>query len=256
MVLAKLVEKNFSRNPEYYDSFAETQRMVAARLAKMIAEFSTEKEVRRILEMGCGTGFLTKFLFRTFPTAEFAVTDISPAMLAFCERSTAKLADELGVSTEFAVLDASSAVPDANFDLVTSSLVFQWVEDVDALAERLSAALAPGGLLAFATLADGTFGAVSTAFKECETELPMPPLADIVAMERCLSRFGRVELKMELLREEFPSMRRFLSHLHNMGAGNATGNLIPAGALRKVLSRFDAEPVTAEYKVVYALCEK
>src|SRR3546814_10718433 len=47
--------------------------------------------------------------------------------------------------------------PDVRFDLVCSSLAFQWFHDLEGAVASLCALLAPGGHLAFTTLAEGSF---------------------------------------------------------------------------------------------------
>ncbi|MCK5845174.1 MAG: methyltransferase, partial [Victivallales bacterium] len=206
MIVPELVARSFSRFPEYYDANAAMQRCMAAKLADSIDAALDDDAPRSVLEIGCGTGFLTRRLFKAFPSAEFAVTDISPAMVAYCERSTAELAADLGVVAEFAVFDASVDAPRREFDLIASSLAFQWVEDFSGMIDRLSFALAPGGHLAFATLADGTFVSVSAIFAEYGLELPVPSLPTALEIENALPNFALREFRVETISEEFDSL--------------------------------------------------
>ena len=254
MIISDLVKKRFSRNPEYYDSQADVQKTVSANLAEMISESVDNPGVASVMEIGCGTGFLTRRLFRLFPDAEFAVTDLSPAMFAYCERSTARLADELGVSARFDAFDASHDSPKCSQNLIASSLAFQWIEDYSGLFERLRTALSGGGVLAFATLAEGTFSSVSESFAFHGMDLPMPVLPNAAALRDGLAIFTDVEFRYEMLREEFDSMSAFLSHLREIGAGNATGKPVSTAKLAKLIREGADEKVVAEYKVVYALC--
>lgn len=256
MIVSNLVEKRFSRNPEYYDSRADVQKTVSANLADMISASVDKSGVGSIMEIGCGTGFLTRRLFRLFPDAEIAVTDLSSAMLAYCERSTAAIADELGVSVEFAVFDASLDSPKCSLDLIASSLAFQWIEDFSGLFERLRSALSDGGDLAFATLAEGTFASVSDSFASHGLDLPLPVLPTLAELKVALANFAEVELRHETLYEEFDSIGAFLRHLRDVGAGNATGNPLPTGKLAKFIRENRDERVVAEYKVVYVLCRR
>ena len=256
MIFSDLVKKRFSRNPEYYDSQADVQKTVSANLAEMISASVDKSAVASVMEIGCGTGFLTRRLFRLFPDAEFAVTDLSPAMFSYCERSSAKLADELGVSARFEVFDASHDSLNCSQDLITSSLAFQWIENFADLFERSRAALSDGGTLAFATLAEGTFSSVLESFASHGMDLPMPALPNFAELRVALANFADVEFRHETLREEFDSMGAFLRHLREIGAGNATGKPLPTGKLAKLIRERGDERIVAEYEVAYAICRR
>jgi len=253
MIIPELVERNFSRHPKYYDANAGIQKMVAANLADLISASIAAQSVSSALEIGCGTGFLTESLFRAFPAAEFTVTDISPAMLAYCERSTANLADGLGVSANFAVFDASSDSLEGTFDLVASSLAFQWVENFSGLTRRLRSIVATGGVLAFATLAEGTFDSISRIFSEHGLDFPIPKLPKQEELKNSLTDFTVREFRVETMREDFGTTIEFLRHLRGVGAGNATEKRLSTARFAKFLRERGKEPVSAEYEVVFAV---
>jgi hypothetical protein len=177
-------------------------------------------------------------------------------MLAYCECSTAKLADELGVAAEFRIFDASVDFPDAKTEIIASSLAFQWIEDYPELFERLRMAIPVGGTLAFATLAEGTFSSVSDSFASHGLDLPLPSLPKLAELRVALANFADVEIRCERLCEEFDSMGAFLHHLRDIGAGNATGRPLPIGKLAKLIRNRADERVVAEYEVAYVLCRR
>ncbi|HEX4095209.1 MAG TPA: methyltransferase domain-containing protein, partial [Caulobacteraceae bacterium] len=77
------LRKAFDAAAETYDAAAPVQRAVAARLAEKIAALPLPPKPR-ILEIGCGTGFLTAALRERLPGGEWLITDISPRMLDAC----------------------------------------------------------------------------------------------------------------------------------------------------------------------------
>jgi malonyl-CoA O-methyltransferase len=175
-------------------------------------------------------------------------------MLAYCELSTADSAETLGVSANFAVFDASSDSPDDAFDLVASSLAFQWVEDFQGLINRLASSIAPNGTIAFATLAEGTFKSISEIFAEYDLTLPTPKFPDAAELKRSLAGFDIREFRVETTRSEFDSMLDFLRHLRGIGAGNATGKPLSTAKLAKLTRERGNDPVSAEYEIVTTLC--
>ena len=141
----------FSAAAESYDAGADIQRLVADRLARRIKALTLPASAR-ILEIGCGTGFLSSEL-TGIEAADLVITDISGAMLARCRQ-------RLGTqSARFLVMDGENPNPAAGsgFDLICSSLAFQWFDDLSVALTRLASLLAPGGYLAFATLGAESF---------------------------------------------------------------------------------------------------
>jgi len=95
----------------------------------------------RVIDLGCGTGELTRDLHRTLAAVETLGLDSSPAMLA----ASASFA---GDGVRFALGDLATLPAEPQWDLVFSNAALHWVPDHEALFRRLVAALAPGGQLA------------------------------------------------------------------------------------------------------------
>ncbi len=88
----------------------------------------------RVLEVGCGTGFFLLNLAQAGVVGEAHCTDISPGMVATCERNGTRL----GIDVVGQVADVE-ALPydDATFDLVVGHAFVHHVPNLDvAFAER------------------------------------------------------------------------------------------------------------------------
>jgi trans-aconitate 2-methyltransferase len=96
----------------------------------------------RAVDLGCGSGELTRELHRGTRAAETLGLDSSEAMLA---RAAALAGDGL----RFERGDIDAFAPREPFDLVFSNAALHWVPDHAALLERLTRSLAPEGQLAF-----------------------------------------------------------------------------------------------------------
>jgi len=252
MIISKIVEHNFSRYPEEYNNIAETQKKVAAKIAETITESCIPlSDNLHILEIGCGTGFLTQKLMQRFPNANFTICDISPAMLDFCRKSMPPVK-----SANYAVCDITTDCPAGEFDIITSSLAFQWVEDMQKLMERLRNKLNPGGSLTFSTLAKGTFANIANIFSSYDIEFPMPHLLSIDELRKRTSCFDKVSIKEEIFTESYNSIKQFLNHIHHVGAGNATGEHLPVSAIRKILRSEKNSHITVEYNVALIECRR
>lgn len=97
-----------------------------------------------ILELGCGTGNLSRILVEQFPQGELTVVDLSEEMLAQTKSKLQKLGRSVHtVANGFMEV----TFPENHFDLVVSSLALHHVldEDKPALYGQIFKWLKPGG---------------------------------------------------------------------------------------------------------------
>jgi ubiquinone/menaquinone biosynthesis C-methylase UbiE len=100
---------------------------------------------RRLLDMGCGFGKSTAPFYRAFPAAEVVGIDVSPPCLTLAARDAAR-AQARNVSFKQRRAE-NSGLPEASFDLVTSTMLLHEMPP-DAIAAAFDEAkrvLAPGG---------------------------------------------------------------------------------------------------------------
>ena len=252
MIISKIVEHNFSRHPEEYNRIAETQKKVAAKIATVVADAQERTSTQLdILEIGCGTGFLTSDLMMRFPEANFTITDLSPAMLHFCKKNVPPVK-----SAKFELCDITRECPDAQFDIITSSLAFQWVEDMKTLINNLCNHLKPDGALIFSTLTEGTFANIVDIFSKYNLLFPMPQLQRTEKLKALATCFQKATITEKKFTETYDSIKEFLNHIHSVGAGNATGEHLPVSALRKIIKDEKNKKLTVEYNVAFIECRK
>ncbi|HEY8775537.1 MAG TPA: methyltransferase domain-containing protein [Gaiellaceae bacterium] len=121
----------------------------------------------RVLEVGCGPGFVTERLLRLVSEGSVTAIDNDPEMVTLARR-------RLGGFDPVEVLEASvleSGFEDATFDAATARLVFQHLPDPEAALAELHRVLRPGARL-FITDGDGGWGLLMD---------PEPPHLDEVA---------------------------------------------------------------------------
>ena len=234
-----------------YDSHADVQRGAASDLARSIGTLDLPRRPR-VLEFGCGTGFLAEAAMPLLPEANWLMTDIAPDMV---ERSRRRLAGD--PRFRFAQLDAEAPeLPgdEAGFDLVCSNLTAQWFDDVAATCERLIGLAKPGGVLLFSTLAAGTFREWEQAHRDLGRApglRPLPRPETLRALRPGRSP-GEVTLQSSTVRHA--DARAFLHSLRSIGAAtpHAQHRPLHVGAMRAVMRRFEAAGAEATY--VIATC--
>ena len=231
-----------------YDTNARVQRRVARSLAERMAAIHLPDDAY-ILEIGCGTGFLTRAARDTGVGGRWLVTDKAPRMV---ERCRAALGQDASLS--FAVLDGEYGIEARSgpFDLVCASMAMQWFDDLGAAIPRLIDRLAPGGHLLFNTLAAETFAEWRMAHRACGVEpgaLPFPQADDLLTRFKTL---GARDVTVERHVDEHRDARQFLASVKAIGAGTATRGHrpLPPADFKRVMARFDASGSRATYEVV------
>lgn len=123
-------------NPQQYERFERERAQPFYDLLSLVQP----RPGMRVVDLGCGTGALTKHLHETLRAKETLGIDSSEAMLARAAGETsAGLRFERGDLAAFAAHD---------LDLVFSNAALHWVPDHEGLLARWTASLAPGGQLA------------------------------------------------------------------------------------------------------------
>jgi trans-aconitate 2-methyltransferase len=128
---------NDTWNPAQYELFQEQRSQPFFDLLALVQP----REAMRVLDLGCGTGELTKYAHETLRAKETLGVDSWRAML---EKSAAFAS----ASLRFAHADISEFTPPAQFDLVLSNAALQWLQDHARLLPRIASLVAEGGQLA------------------------------------------------------------------------------------------------------------
>ncbi|CAK0767051.1 malonyl-CoA O-methyltransferase [uncultured Gammaproteobacteria bacterium] len=254
-----MVASAFGAAASGYEATASVQKQVAERLAARIAA-EPLPEAPRILELGCGTGFLTRAIAGHHPQAHWLVTDLSPTMVRYC-RDHSRFPR---ASASFVAMDGErpSLTPTktGGFDLICTSLAMQWFTTPAETLAELAALLAPGGLLAWSTLAAGTFAEWRQVHAELGLVAGVPnypepaTLAGLWPTEGDANGHGQIET--ERLVSHHADGYTFLRVLRAIGADVPVSghHPLPAGALRRVLRRFAApDGISVSHVVAFGL---
>lgn len=134
----------FGKAAPCYEDCAIVQRHCAAELVSILRNTKPALPEGTILELGCGTGFVTRELVNAFPDRTLEITDLSAEMLTYCQAQISPLRHP---SIDFQRLDGETLATERQYAAIASGFVVQWFNDVERSLKRLSRALAPGGML-------------------------------------------------------------------------------------------------------------
>lgn len=247
------IELAFNGAVQDYDTHAIIQRRVAHYLATLImGRDSVQKKLPYgILEIGCGTGFLTESLLEKHPDTPYYATDIAPSMVQACLQKLGQFPNLTGFVMDGERIDGENLPPQV--DWIVSSLAFQWFRD---FPRSLKSLWDRTHNLAFSTLLEGTFQQwtdlcdhhnVDNAVRSfCREE-------DLVALCESLNpAYFHFEIREET--QTFRGPLEFLQSLKKIGAHTprdlASGINSP---LLKFLKTTQGHDFTITYRVAYCV---
>jgi len=127
-------------NPSQYDRFARERELPYLDLLNLVRP----ARGMRVVDLGCGSGRLTRILHERLHARETIGIDRSARMLE------AASADAVpGLSFQQGTIEAFLDGDSGRYDLIFSNAAFHWVNDHVHLIARLTSHLAPDGQLAF-----------------------------------------------------------------------------------------------------------
>ena len=214
----------FARHLGSYEKAATVQHLMADRLVTELAALRPARRFGRVLDLGCGTGLLSRRFGREFSWDELFLYDRVPGGGAFCRDLPRSSFHQLD-------LDEAGAFPEA--ECVLSGACCQWLKAPERLFSAVSASLKKNGVFAGSAFAEGNFpelqacGGAPVEFPPAEAWRKMLENAGLR-----LSRFAAEPVTLY-----FPSAAAALRHLRE------TGVLTPAfgtpGAARRFFRRYE-----------------
>ncbi|MEW6064874.1 MAG: malonyl-ACP O-methyltransferase BioC [Bacillota bacterium] len=254
------IRKNFCRGASTYDQYAKVQKKMAQELSNKIT--AVGKEFREILEIGCGTGFLTELLAREFPRANILALDISPRMIKVAKK---KLSSYSNIT--YLVEDGENLRINGSFDLIVSNAVFQWFNNYFQPFALYHKNLKEDGCFIFSTLGEQTFRELGQALSFLGLESPKEALINAGELGQILKTcgFAKWTVEEQLLKDYHASARELLVGIKKIGAQShcfsARGFCLKGGDIFKLAvflnSRYrEGKGVYITYQVLYGFAQK
>lgn len=276
-----LIKRSFSKAAPTYDANSELQKEVVEELVIYLEGYlsagrsyaraansqvlSTPAALtyQRILDAGCGTGRLASALKRADPSLSVYACDLSFPM--------AEKASENGVERVATADCESLPFKGSSFDMVASSLTYQWAGDLSLAFDEANRVLRPGGIFAFTTLGPKTLH----EFRECYNKALGKTVPGVIAFqsEGLLSKelkgagFEIESIESSVTVKRYDSLLALLRTLKNIGAspdvkgenkGLSKGSVLrEAERIYKERYPFhEGDGIIATYEVVFAVAKK
>jgi len=233
---SRLISAKFTAAARSYDREAGVQRHVAEEVMSLLDGTGA---VSPILEIGCGTGWMTNLLRGRFPEAELHALDISPSMIGAAK---ARLGG--GCAVRWHVGDARCWDTSSRFRLVIGSSALHWLAPLGQTLQHLAFLTRPGAMLVFGVMVRGTLAELRQA-RQCvapEKSSPdrLPTTREVtdglLSAGTCVEASRTVEV-----RSTHSNAWDFLRAIHAQGV---TGGFYGAGA---VLNRHELDQLVRHY---------
>lgn len=144
-----------------YAHISGLQRAMATACLASVAVAGTE----RVLDVGCGDGYVTRLIASRVPDGSVLGVDPSPRMI-----EAARTADDQQDNVSFRVGDVTTMAFGPDFDLVVSFNALHWVADQETAYRNIAAALKPGGRVLVQFVCDGSRPSVERVAMEVTRE--------------------------------------------------------------------------------------
>ncbi|MDP2098964.1 MAG: malonyl-ACP O-methyltransferase BioC [Methylobacter sp.] len=258
------IRQSFAAASVTYDGVAALQRSVGSALLAMI---DSENMGGTLLDVGCGTGFLTANLVGRLErgTQSLACTtlialDIALPML---QVTRAKLADRPNVS--YVCADAEQLpLAGQSVDGVCSNLALQWCVNLETVFSGMKRVLKPGGRLVFSTFGPQTLQELKAAWVEVDDFNHVNEFYGEAQLRHFLQQAGYAEITIEtsIYRPCYASVLALMKELKHIGAHNVMAgrnkNMTGKTQMRQMMAAYERHrdggfiPATFEVIIVRA----
>lgn len=244
----KQVVRSFSSRATAYEAHAQVQSLAALLLSEFIGDWRRECLLKPagsqtpfppgpVLEVGCGTGFLSTHLLSHFGDRKIVISDIAEDMLPLCK---ARLEHCPGFDTKrvsFATVDGEEIESAEKYAAIFSSFALQWFGNPGQGIARMSKNLTDGGAIFFAVPGDATFWQWKALCQKHNVPFTANPLPCRADFESWAADAGlKCNVQEYLVNHHYSDVHSMLKALRDSGtATRRTETALSPGQLRRLI---------------------
>lgn len=233
----KTIGSNFYKSRFQYEENALIQKKMAEKLTSFLAA-----SYDNILEIGIGTGSLTKLAYASCRFKNYYALDIIKENKEFLERQFPGLS-----YTCFDMDDIKNFSPAQDFDLIISNAAIQWSINQVQLIQNCLSRLSPDGTLALAFFGEKNFYEMKDIFGVGLTYLSPK---EIYA---CCKGYTIEHYSEETEELQFSDIISLLRHIKNTGVGGMSHTVLKKEQLKQYTNKYHN---ILTYNPVYCILKK
>jgi malonyl-CoA O-methyltransferase len=207
------IQQGFSAAAKQYDLNTRLHRDIAD---KLFARVITELEPSTLLDVGCGTGYLTGALKNHFPLAKVTGLDFAQGMI--------DVARSKHEGIDWILADGNDLpFADGNFDVVVSNLAYQWAGNLARAFFEAKRVMASNGIFACTLFGYNTCQELFQSLNESRpgaVQFTRLPDQSQVLEALVASGFENPKVDSEQMRIEFKDMHELLAWFKAIGANH------------------------------------
>ncbi len=225
------IRRAFSDAADQYDILTSLHKEIGRELVKKTVRLNAP----RILDVGCGTGYIANKAKFFFPESVIVGLDLAEGMLMKASEQ------HTGIAIDWVQADAQKLpFKDHSFDLILSNLSYQWVLDIQAAAREAARVLSTGGNFYITLFGSRTcqelFQSLHTVFPDMAIKA-LPTVAEI-ANALTQAGFKNIAIDYEIIKVEFRNVRELLEWLKAIGSNSLSDSNVFLG--KEALANVDA----------------
>lgn len=249
------IRRGFSASARQYDLYSNLHRGIAD---KLWARVTKEPKPSALLDVGCGTGYLTGMLKDHYPQSKVIGLDFAKEMIAVAHSKREDIVWVLGDSHDL-------PFSDGHFGMVVSNLAYQWASDLTKVFIEARRVLVPDGVLACTLFGFNTCQELFRSLDDVKSGmLQFTRLPDEAQVREALivSGFNDPHVDSEQIKVEFKDMHGLIAWLKSIGANKLLregyiGKQAMARAAAIYRDRFACQQgVAATFEVIQAYAKR
>ncbi len=208
------IRQAFTDAAYQYDVLTDLHKEIGRELAAKVIKIES---VDSILDIGMGTGFITKKLKFYFPESLIVGLDFAEGMINKAREG----------ETDLTIVQADAGqlpFKDNSFDVIVSNLAFQWVDDLEKAFGLCRQSLKNDGTFLMTMFGFKTFDelfvslAESSKLKDKTLKIHRLPMQDEVAEAMRHAGFNDIKVDYERIKVRFTDMMSLIKWIKSIGA--------------------------------------
>ena len=220
----EIIQNRFAGNFESYNRLAIVQRQVAARLGCLIQK-TKKQDFNRILEIGCGTGFLTQEILSNYSVKEYVLNDLADSAFNEVQKYTGNL--NYG-DFNFISGDAEETIFPDQLDAVFSASSIQWFQNIERFLKKMHALLNKNGIIAISTFGKNNFKEIKTTLNVGLKYKSLSELCNLISPDYTI-----IHAEEWTQEESFQGPHEVLKHMKLTGVNGVSKNPFTKGTLQQ-----------------------
>lgn len=256
-LLKKDIAHSFSNAAATYDEAAFIQKEIGHRLLERLDLLKSPPDT--ILDVGAGTGFITRLLQQKYVKSNIIGLDLAQGMTSFAKH---KQPWHLWKKKPSYICGDTEILPFANksFDLIFSNFTLQWCFNLQQVFAEFKRVLKPNGMIFFTTLGPQTLIELRNSWQKVSDFTHVNDFTDMHDIGDILlnSAFSDPVMDMEIIKATYPNVKQILSDLKATGARNMNANRVASFSgketFKKMIAAYEAYKLPdGNYPVTYEI---